>query len=206
MKVSSASGRSTARSPKGPAKIIPMPAPKRLRRRRAVRVASIGVALSVFGAIVTRVNTFRGFHPVSHGDGGMRSPMGVQEFQILKLVNDERARAGALPLQFSPRLMTAARMHSSDMAARGYLGHDGPDGDTPADRARTAGIGYAELGENVYADSSADLAGLPARTVEGWLASPAHRANLLSPRFQASAVGIGRSASGKIYITEDFIR
>lgn len=171
-----------------------------------MRVASIGIALGVCGALATRANTFRGFHPVLRNDSGLRSEVNVQELQILKLVNDERLRAGAPPLQFAPRLSIAARMHSTDMAIHGYIGHDGPAGDTPADRARRAGLTYQELGETLYADDGSDLAGLPARTVRAWLASPAHRANLLSPRFQVSAVGIGRSSQGNFYITEDFIR
>lgn len=171
-----------------------------------MRIASIGIALGVCGALATRANTFRGFHTVLKDDSGLRSEVSAQELQILKLVNDERARVGAPPLQFAPRLSIAARMHSADMAIHSYVGHEGPAGDTPADRARKAGVSYQELGENVYADEGADLAALPARTIRVWLASPAHRANLLSPRFQVSAVGIGRSAQGKFYITEDFIR
>lgn len=171
-----------------------------------MRFASIGIALGVCGALATRTNTFRGFHPALKDEGALRSELSAQEFQVLKLVNDERVRAGSPALQFAPRLSIAARVHSADMAVHGYVGHDGPAGDTPADRARRAGISYRELGENVYADDGADVAGLPARTVRVWLASPAHRANLLSPRFEVSAVGIGKSAQGKFYITEDFVR
>ena len=205
MKVSPASGRDTARTSRRSAKIIPFPKPKGLRRRRAVRVASIGIAIGVCGALATRVNTFRGFWPMTQ-DEGLRSDMSAEELQILKLVNDERVRAGSLPLQFSPRLLVAARKHSLDMANQGRLGNDGQSGDTPAARARMAGIDYQELAENVYSDSTADIADLPARAIKGWLGNPDHRTTLLSQRFQASAVGIRRNAAGRFYVTEDFIR
>jgi uncharacterized protein YkwD len=206
MKVSSASGSGAARPRKGPAKVIQFPKPRGLRHHRAIRIVSIGIALGVCGALATRVGSFRGFRPVLPNDEGLSYALSAQELQILKLVNDARVRIGAPPLQFSKALLEAARMHSSDMAEHGYLGHDGPEGDTPEDRVRLSGIGYEELAENVYSDNGGDDAGLASRTVAGWLASPAHRANLLSPRFQASAVGIWRSISGKLYITEDFIR
>ena len=102
--------------------------------------------------------------------------------------------------------MSAARSHSIDMAERRYFGHDSPAGDTPADRVRMMGINYEELAESLYRDDSSDVETLPNRVVKGWLASPSHRANLLSPRFRIAAVGIARSDDGKIYVTQDFIR
>jgi len=124
---------------------------------------------------------------------------------LLKLANDSRERAGLAPLQFSPRLMVAARNHSRDMAARGYLGHDSPAGDTPADRTRAAGVNYDELGENVYRDS-AEAGALPTRAIKAWLQSRAYRSNLLSPGFRLSAVGIARADDGNYFVTQDFIR
>jgi uncharacterized protein YkwD len=136
----------------------------------------------------------------------MRSPLSALEFKILKLVNDQRALAGQPSLAFSPRLMVAARSHSEDMAAHRYLGYDGPSGDTPADRTRASGVSYVELAETVYSAAAGGLDALSARAVADWLASPAHRAKLLSPRLRASAVGLARAADGTLYVTEDFIR
>jgi uncharacterized protein YkwD len=136
----------------------------------------------------------------------MSSPLASEELQLLKLVNDERQHAGFTPLQFSPRLMTAARNHSHDMATRRYLGHDSPAGDTPTERIRAAGIYYDELGENVYSANATRSEQLPGEVLTAWMRSPAHRANLLAPGFRLSAVGIARAADGEYYITQDFIR
>jgi uncharacterized protein YkwD len=125
---------------------------------------------------------------------------------MLKLVNDERKRAGVDPLQFSRELLSAARRHSRDMAAHQYLGHDSPEGDSPADRVRAAGIQYEEIGENLYADEHIDTAALPERTIRAWMESPAHRENLLSPAFRGSAAAVSKSPDGRYYVTEDFIR
>ncbi len=171
--------------------------------RRAARVGTVVVALGVIGAMAARID---GFHAARIQTASIQSPLAAQEFRLLKLVNDQRVRAGVVPLQFSPRLMAAARNHSRDMAARRYLGHDSPAGDTPADRVRAAGINYDELGENVYRGYAPDAGALPERVVNAWMQSPAHRANLLSPDFRLGAVGITRADNGDYYVTQDFIR
>jgi uncharacterized protein YkwD len=145
-------------------------------------------------------------HRVRLQAAAIQSPFSAQEFQLLKLANDSRVHAGLAPLQFSPRLMMAARNHSRDMAVRGYLGHDSPAGDTPADRTRAAGIGYDELAENVYSDDAVDAGALPEHVIKAWLQNRAHRANLLSPGFRLSAVGIARADDGTYFVTEDFVR
>ena len=41
--------------------------------------------------------------------------------------------------------------------------------------------------------------------VEGWIASPVHRANLLHPAFNATGVGVARAADGTLYYTQVFV-
>ncbi len=130
----------------------------------------------------------------------------VQESEILKLVNYERARAGLKPLELSPRLAVMARGHSYDMAIRHYFEHNSPEGSTPQDRLRGVAITYRELGENIYMEDFRDFGALPKRAVQGWLLSPEHRANMLSPGFRETGIGIARSSDGKAYVTQDFLR
>jgi uncharacterized protein YkwD len=196
-------GRRPARSQKHPAKVVRFPVPRVARRRRAVRIGSALLALGLVVAIVVRINML---HSARLSVRRISSTLSPEEFRILKLVNDERIRAGQPPLDFSPGLMVAARNHSQDMAAHNYLGHDSPAGDTPADRLRAAGVGYEELAENVFSGNPNDVGRLPEEVVKGWLQSPEHRANLLSQRFRATAVGIARSQQGSFYVTEDFVR
>ena len=132
--------------------------------------------------------------------------MSAQEAEILRLVNDERKRAGAPALKSSQRLVLASRGHSYDMALRNYLGHDGPAGDTPAERVRGVGVDSASLGENIYLDRDTDRAKLAERVVKAWLDSPEHRVNMLSPDFATTGVGIARAADGTAYVTQDFAK
>ena len=128
--------------------------------------------------------------------------MSVQEAEILRLVNDERRRGGAPALRSEPRLVLASRGHSYDMALRNYVGHDGPAGDTPAQRAHGVGIDAAQIGENLFVDRGSHK--LAEQAVNGWLGDAALRATMLSSQFATTGVGIARAADGTEYVTEDF--
>jgi uncharacterized protein YkwD len=123
--------------------------------------------------------------------------------RILQLANQARSRArrcgsrqfsSVPPLALEKRLTSAAREHARDMAKHNMLEHTGSDGSTPAMRATRAGYSWRAVGENIASGpTTAD------EVMEGWLASPGHCENLMSPRF--SEVGVGyivdsKSASG----------
>ena len=114
------------------------------------------------------------------------------ESEVLRLVNEARAqprRCGrvaypaAPPLTLSPLLSRVANNHSTTMAARDDLGHDDPDGSTPADRVRRAGYAAGLVGENV-----ASGVGTATEAVQGWLASPGHCSNIMDVRFTEMGV------------------
>jgi uncharacterized protein YkwD len=204
MSVHSADGRRSARIPKGPAKVIQLPVGQRRRKsyRRTVGfgIASMGLAAAGAAFVWIYLVPFIGLAP------DLTAGMSAQEAEILRLVNDQRKRAGAPTLISSQRLVLASRGHSYDMALRNYLGHDGPAGDTPAERVRGVGVDSATLGENLYLDRDNDRAQLAERAVQEWLRSPEHRANLLSPDFTTTGVGIARAADGAAYVTQDFAK
>jgi uncharacterized protein YkwD len=200
--MSTASSRPRRLGPsRGPAKVILMPTPKVVRRRRAIRATMGMLAMGLMGAILARLYISRTAPLTSEEIAGVT----VHESEIMDLVNDERERAGLAPLKFSPRMAVMARGHSYDMAIRRYFAHNSPEGSTPADRLRGVGIEYQQLAENIYMDDSRDADGLPQRALKVWLAST-DRTNLLSPAFTESGVGIARSADGKTYVTQDFLR
>jgi uncharacterized protein YkwD len=203
MSVHSASGRKTIRIPKGPAKVIPLPTGRRRRRDRrtvGIGIASLGMAAAGAALVWLYLVPLIGIAP------DLTAGMSAQEAEILRLVNDERKRAGAPALKSSQRLVLASRGHSYDMALRNYLGHDGPAGDTPAERVRGVGVESTVLGENIYLDRDTDHAKLAERTVKGWLDSPEHRAHMLSRDFALTGVGVARAADGTAYVTQDFVK
>ena len=202
MSARSATRRRPPRTHNGPAKIIRMPTPAVVRRRRAVRAGLGLLVLSLLAAIVARLYLMYTAPPSPEKVSGLTE----QETEIMGLVNQRRARGGLPPLKFSARLAVIARGHSYDMAMRHYLAHNSLDGFAPADRISGAGIGYRAVGENIYMDDVADSAGVPGRAMNGWLKSPEHLANIISGKFTETGVGIAQSADGAVYVTQDFMR
>lgn len=113
----------------------------------------------------------------------------------LRLINEERAKAGCAPLQKADNLQTAARQQSDVQAQRDSYGHDGPNGDM---KARLGGLGYSQYAENVAQFQDAQAA------VNFWMNSPGHRANVLNCAYTTTGFDTERSASGKWYWTQTF--
>src|SRR5579862_2267919 len=185
----------------GPAKVIRMPTPTVVRRRRAIKAGVGLLVLSLLAAIIARFYLMYSAPPSPEKVSGLTD----QETEILGLVNQQRVRGGLRPLKFSARLAVIARGHSYDMAMRHYLAHNSPDGVAPADRVSGVEIGYRTVGENIYMDDHADTREMPQRATDGWRKSAAHHANIVSAEFTETGVGIARSADGNTYVTQDFV-
>jgi uncharacterized protein YkwD len=203
MSAHSASGHGTIRRTKGPAKVIPLPAGKRSRRRR--RAMGLGIA-AAGGILISATLVWLYVVPLIQMMPWLTAGGSAQESDILRMVNDERRRAGEAPLRTSGRLTLAARGHSYDMALHHYLGHNGSAGDTPAARVRSVGVDSAKVGENIYMESGKGSANLPKNALNEWMASSGHRANILEPGFTTTGVGVARAADGTAYVTEDFVK
>jgi uncharacterized protein YkwD len=118
-------------------------------------------------------------------------------------VNTVREREGLIPLRRDAGVDRVARAHSRDMVARGYFAHETPDGLTPPDRLARGGVtGISLAGENVGLTNRGD----PNREiVEGWLASPVHRQNLLAPMFNVTGIGVARAPDGTFFYTQLYV-
>lgn len=107
--------------------------------------------------------------------------------KLLQQINEARsvmrqcgaqAFNAAAPLAWNATLGATAESHSRAMANGNFFDHQDRDGRTPGDRAELAGYSGQRVGENIAAGLDS-----PAKVVAGWLASPAHCANLMSPLF-----------------------
>lgn len=120
------------------------------------------------------------------------------EQQVLTLTNAERQKAGLKPLQMDDKLMQTARAKSADMASKNYFSHTSPTYGSPFDQMKANGITYRAAAENIaMGQRSAE------EVVKGWMASPGHRQNILTPGF--THIGIGYDAKGN-YWTQQFIQ
>ena len=148
--------------------------------------------------------------------------------RIHELINVQRTAQGLAALATDPVLAGIAENHSEDMAAQNYFSHESLSGQTPTDRGTMAGytcrkdygsyytIGIAEniFQNNLYTSvtstngvlsydwtSPEDIA---QSTVDGWMNSPGHKKNILTPTYDREGIGVAISSDDKVYITEDF--
>jgi uncharacterized protein YkwD len=125
------------------------------------------------------------------------------EQELLRRVNAERRQRGLPALTRDPALARVARDYSCRMVAERFFSHQPPDGSTLADRVRAAGKPYRAIGENIAMNVNA--ADPVATAVQGWMKSPGHRENILSPVYTQTGLGICRR-NGTYYFTELFLR
>lgn len=105
--------------------------------------------------------------------------------EILELTNAARAQprtcgresfATTTPLRLNARLTAAARDYADVLAATSHFDHTGPDGSRPGTRVGRVGYVYSMVAENLAAGPTTAQ-----DTVNGWLNSPGHCANLMRP-------------------------
>ncbi|MBD1876998.1 CAP domain-containing protein [Nodosilinea sp. FACHB-131] len=126
----------------------------------------------------------------------------------LEVANRDRQVNGLPPLVEDPLLSQVAQRHAEDMLARQFYDHVNPDGQDPSARYIAAG-GQVGAGENIMQQKGtipmALSLGLVEEYQQGWMESPGHRENLLTPRYTTFGYGIVASATGtEIYAVQMF--
>jgi len=115
-----------------------------------------------------------------------------QEFadEIIRLVNIEREKAGLSPLTVNTVMMEAAAVRANELSQE--PSHTRPDGRRFETALTDAGYSYNRVGENL-----ARGVFCPENTMERWMNSPGHRANILGNYTQ---IGVGVDDSGAIQL------
>lgn len=118
------------------------------------------------------------------------------EWQMLELINAERALVGAAPLRMELNLNRAAEDHTLWMLAVDQFSHTGIGGSSPGARMSTAGFDFS--GSYSWAEN---LAGRTISAPSGYedeviqlhnqlMNSPGHRSNILNPSLDYIGIGI----------------
>jgi uncharacterized protein YkwD len=137
--------------------------------------------------------------------------MSVLERRIFELVGDERHKLNpAAPiLALDSELVGVAREKSADMAAKTYVAHAAPDGETTATIIMDKDAAFQGLlGENIATQPFLKVYGVDVeifahRIVHTWVASSPHRDNLAYSSYDRT--GVGAAVNGNtIYVTELF--
>src|SRR5262245_29299739 len=142
------------------------------------------------------------------------------ERHIHESVNLQRRANDSDPLDWDDALGAVARMHSEDMAKRGYFKHVNPEGLTPMKRLEQAGYTKCRVvGENIFQNNlyyrvitekrrtTYDWNSMPeiaASTLKVWMDSSDHRENILQSKYTRSGVGVAIATDDKVYITQVF--
>lgn len=119
------------------------------------------------------------------------------EQEVIRLVNEQRAKNGLKSLTYDWELSRVARYKSQDMHDNKYFSHTSPVYGSPFQMIKNFGISYRSAGENIAKGYST-----PAAVVNGWMNSSGHRANILNSSF--THIGVGYVADGN-YWTQMFI-
>ncbi len=138
------------------------------------------VALVVYTIILLIVNTFGGFLGIPQAMASSITPA-----NIIQLTNQQRAGAGLNTLNTNAKLTAAAQAKANNMLEVQYWDHFGPNGETPWMFISQAGYTYVYAGENLAKGF---------RTAEGvheaWMASPTHKANIMSGNYKDIGVAV----------------
>lgn len=126
---------------------------------------------------------------------------GQDEFanEVVRLVNEERAKAGLPALTVDAGAASAAQVRAKETETS--FSHTRPDGSSFNSALTQAGVNFRGAGENIaYGQNS------PEKVMESWMNSSGHRANILNSSYTSIGVGHYRNASGVDYWTQLFIQ
>lgn len=149
------------------------------------------------------------------------------EQRIHQRINLERRLHGLKTLAWDDALSRIARKHSSDMGKRRFFSHDSPEGHDFSYRYRKDGyrcglrigntihLGAENIFQNNLYDSVTTVNGkafydwnseekIAETTVRGWMNSPGHRKNILTPHWEREGIGVFIAPDDKIFITQNF--
>ncbi len=116
--------------------------------------------------------------------------------EIVRLTNEERVKHGLEALKMNTVLSQAALAKGTDMLNKDYWAHTAPDGTEPWKFFLDFGYRYRFAGENLARDFSN-----PADVVSAWMASPTHKENILSDKYQEIGVAVVEGDMGGVDTT-----
>jgi LysM repeat protein len=121
--------------------------------------------------------------------------------EVIRLVNELRASYGLPLYQVDAVLMSVAQAQASWSAANDHIGHDGPGGSSPNDRAQAAGYGGGARSfatENA-AHGTASI-NTPDLVVTMWQSDWGHLNAMISPKYEHIGVGFAEANGYSWYV------
>lgn len=113
------------------------------------------------------------------------------EGDVLHFVNAERQAAGLQPLAMDEGLAAASETRAREAGV--HFAHQRPDGRSA--QSVMEDVPYSWFGENLAVSTDAEAAEI----VQAWMASPAHRANILNRHYTKMGIACTKGADGFYY-------
>ena len=102
--------------------------------------------------------------------------------QVVRLVNEERRKAGLSELAVDVNVQSAANVRAKEIVSS--FSHTRPDGRSFSTALREAGVSFRGSGENIAWGQRT-----PEAVVQAWMNSAGHRANILNASYTTIGVG-----------------
>lgn len=121
--------------------------------------------------------------------------------ELLKLINEERAKVGVKPLVIDQNVQKSAQLKATDFVERNYYAHEVPGTTNPytVEMATLLNASCTYVSENINADSLSSQS-----AVTTWMASPPHKKAILDPKFTSTGFGVSQDTDGDYYTVEHF--
>lgn len=131
-----------------------------------------------------------------NGNSGTETELSYAE-QVVKLVNEERAKYGLSPLTIDKSVESAALVRSKEIEKS--FSHTRPNGSSFSTVLKEQGVNFMGAGENIAWGQKS-----PEEVMQGWMNSEGHRANILNAKFTKIGVGYYQNSNGTNYWTQLF--
>lgn len=158
----------------------------------------------MFGATVF-ASTHQSQEPVQQAYTGPVE-LDLNKDNLLKLVNEERAKNGAEPLKLDATLNQSAQWKADDMAEFKYFSHKKPG------EKLMNGLEYLDarddgrctyISENLHEEN--DYYVSATSSVNGWISSKPHHEAMIDPEYTLTGFGYA-TADGKTKVVEHFCK
>lgn len=147
----------------------------------------------------TTSNTANQGTTVQNSTGTVSTSQDAQTYanEVLKLLNQERAKAGLGALTTNATLQKAANKRAQEIVSS--FSHTRPDGRSSFSVLDEYNISYRAAGENIaYGQKT------PSEVMNAWMNSSGHRANILGSQFGKVGIGVYKASNGLYYWTQEF--
>lgn len=117
--------------------------------------------------------------------------------EVIRIVNEERAKQGLQPLKKNNDLCKVAGIRATETTS--LFSHTRPNGESCFTILKEYNISYMTVGENIAAGQQT-----PTEVMNAWMNSQGHRENIINSSFGQIGVGVVKGGSYGIYWVQMF--